>query len=67
MFNSIILLQIRRGLTSHVVPIGHVWLEGDNKNNSQDSRNYGPVPLGLIQSRAILKIYPFSDISKLTD
>lgn len=28
------------------VPKGHVWLEGDNSENSIDSRTYGPVPMG---------------------
>lgn len=37
------------------VPIGHVWLQGDNKLNSIDSRTYGPVPMALIQGRAIFK------------
>nr|XP_039256941.1 mitochondrial inner membrane protease subunit 1-like isoform X1 [Styela clava] len=41
------------------IPRGHVWLEGDNKASSLDSRNFGPVPLGLVRSRVIGKFYPF--------
>lgn len=41
-----------------VCPKGHVWLEGDNSENSIDSRTYGPVPMGLIQSRAFIRLYP---------
>lgn len=26
-----------------VVPYGHLWLEGDNPDSSQDSRDFGPV------------------------
>lgn len=40
------------------IPKGHVWLEGDNSENSIDSRTYGPVPMGLIQSRAVYRLYP---------
>lgn len=40
------------------VPKGMVWLEGDNSENSADSRMYGPVPLGLIQSRVVCKVWP---------
>lgn len=47
---------------SEVVPRGHVWLEGDNSNNSLDSRAYGPVPQGLIKSRAIVKLWPPNEI-----
>ncbi|KAK9869961.1 hypothetical protein WA026_006059 [Henosepilachna vigintioctopunctata] len=43
---------------TEIVPIGHMWLEGDNSSNSTDSRNYGAVPEGLIRSRAVMKIYP---------
>ncbi|CAG9816668.1 unnamed protein product [Phaedon cochleariae] len=56
--------KIRTGFASFlVVPLGHVWLEGDNKNNSMDSRSHGPVPQGLIRSRAVCKVWPFRDIS----
>lgn len=30
------------------VPFGHVWLEGDNWRDSQDSNTYGPVCLSVI-------------------
>jgi len=38
------------------VPRGHVWLEGDNLENSSDSRTYGPVPYGLLRSRVLYKV-----------
>lgn len=41
-----------------IVPKGHLWLEGDNSENSIDSRTYGPVPMGLVQSRAAFRVYP---------
>lgn len=59
--------RIRTGFaSSEIVPIGHVWLEGDNYHNSSDSRVYGPVPQGLIRSRAICKVWPLKDIAFLT-
>jgi len=42
--------------TVNKVPPGHVWLAGDNASNSNDSRNYGPVPLPLLRGRVIMKI-----------
>ena len=40
------------------VPKGSCWLEGDRKDKSEDSRHHGPVPLGLIQGRVLLKLWP---------
>ncbi|XP_071074234.1 mitochondrial inner membrane protease subunit 1 isoform X4 [Dasypus novemcinctus] len=53
--------------TSHVVPLGHVWLEGDNLQNSTDSRCYGPIPYGLIKGRIFFKIWPLSEFGFLRD
>uniref|UniRef100_A0A8C9HXL5 Peptidase S26 domain-containing protein n=1 Tax=Piliocolobus tephrosceles TaxID=591936 RepID=A0A8C9HXL5_9PRIM len=40
--------------------MGHVWLEGDNLQNSTDSGYYGPIPYGLIRGRIFFKIWPLS-------
>ncbi len=40
------------------VPKGYVWVEGDNAVLSLDSREYGPVPISLIQGSLIGKVYP---------
>jgi signal peptidase I len=34
------------------VPEGHVWLAGDHRDHSADSRVFGPVPVGRIKGRA---------------
>jgi signal peptidase I len=35
-----------------VVPPGSVWLAGDHRDHSADSRVFGPVPVGRIKGRA---------------
>lgn len=32
------------------VPLGHVWVEGDNADMSKDSNDYGPVSLSELDS-----------------
>lgn len=44
-----------------VVPKGHVWIEGDNKFSSYDSRRFGPVPYGLIESKIFWRVWPRKD------
>lgn len=40
------------------VPLGHVWLAGDNMANSTDSRHYGPVPLGMVRGKVLARVWP---------
>lgn len=42
------------------IPQGHVWLEGDNKARSLDSKTYGPVPIGLTEGRVVVRLHPFA-------
>ena len=43
-----------------VIPKGHVWTIGDNAEMSRDSREYGPVSMGLIRGRLAAKVWPLS-------
>jgi len=35
------------------LPPGRAWLQSDHPQGSLDSREYGPVPLGLVQARVV--------------
>ncbi|CAE8603920.1 unnamed protein product [Polarella glacialis] len=48
-----------------VVPRGHVWLQGDNRAASHDSRHYGPVPVGLLQGKVRAKLWPPTEIGPI--
>ena len=43
-----------------VVPVGHVWVAGDNISASRDSRVYGPVPIGLVRGRIFARVHLFA-------
>jgi signal peptidase I len=48
-----------------VVPPNHVFVLGDNRSNSFDSRSIGPVPLDKIRGRAWLIYWPFDHLRLL--
>ncbi|CAF1332628.1 unnamed protein product [Rotaria magnacalcarata] len=37
---------------------GHIWVEGDNKRASYDSRHFGCVARGLVTGRALYVVWP---------
>lgn len=44
-----------------VVPKGEVFVAGDNRSNSLDSRYFGTVPANDIVGKLGLRLYPFQD------
>jgi signal peptidase I len=45
-------------MTEIIVPADTVWVMGDNRNNSDDSRSFGAVPLESIRGTAFLRMWP---------
>lgn len=52
-------------LPEQEVPEGHVFVMGDNRTNSSDSREFGAIDEDLIVGRAFLRIWPLTDIGGL--
>ncbi|MFL5579975.1 MAG: signal peptidase I [Gemmatimonadaceae bacterium] len=42
-----------------VVPKGHLWMLGDNRYCSKDSRYWGPVPRGNVRGRPLFVYYSY--------
>lgn len=62
-----ILEKTRTEYSKVTIPDGTVFVMGDNRNNSEDSRfsDVGFVPLDLIKGKAVLIFWPFDDFKTL--
>lgn len=45
------------------IPKGYIFVMGDNRNRSSDSREFGPIPISSIVGKAQLLYYPRLDFS----
>lgn len=51
--------------TAVVVPPETLWVMGDNRGNSADSRVFGPVPQSTVVGRAFARVWPIGHTSFL--
>lgn len=49
----------------YTVPAGYVWVMGDNRTNSADSRVFGAIPVDSITGRAIFRYWPLDRLGLL--
>lgn len=67
MNENYILEKTRGSYPLATVPEGHIFVMGDNRNNSEDSRfkDVGFVPYDLIKGKAIMVFWPIDHIKTL--
>ena len=54
-----------RDFAARVVPDRQLWVMGDNRSNSQDSRVFGPIRRSTVVGRAVVRVWPVRRMSFL--
>lgn len=50
----------------YVVPAGEIWVMGDNRENSSDSRYFGPIDVNTVFGKALFTYWPLDRIGLLS-
>jgi len=58
-------LPFRGSYGTTEVSEGHIFVMGDNRGNSADSRVFGPLPLENVKGEAFVRFWPISKIGSL--
>ncbi|GFN33886.1 signal peptidase I [Paenibacillus xylaniclasticus] len=53
-------------VTPYTVPSNHVFVMGDNRERSEDSRAFGAVPYSDIEGRVLFRIWPLSKFGAIS-
>ncbi|WP_456337614.1 signal peptidase I [Fervidibacter sacchari] len=48
------------------IPKDAVFVMGDNRPSSNDSRDFGPVPLDLIEGKVVFRYFPLGRVGRIT-
>lgn len=64
---SYILERTRGSYPAATIPDGHIFVMGDNRNNSEDSRfrDVGFVSLEMLKGKAVMVFWPFDQMKTL--
>ncbi len=49
----------------YTVPEGYLWVMGDNRTNSQDSRYFGPIKESSVSGHAVFTYWPLDHLGSL--